>query len=140
MTDLLRIFHRGPPYTRCRRYRGTQSYLDRIYASKTFLTLFTPSSAKVCNFSDATGAQDHDPVVVTLHNWGKKEVPPPRCGMWIRRVLKRYGQLMDEATPSQPCAHAYSEVEPCYAALKEKMIDSMNKVNAEKGEPAPQNA
>ena len=81
MTDLLRIFQPDPPYTRCRRYRGTQSYIDRIYDSKTFLSLFTPSSAKVCDFSDVPGAQNHDPVVVTLHDWGKKEAPPPRCGM-----------------------------------------------------------
>ena len=98
MTDLLRIFHPDPPYTRCRRYRGTQSYIDKIYASKTFLSLFEPSSAKVCDFSGVPGAQDHDPVVVTLHDWGKIEVPPPRCGMWYRRDLKRYRHLMDEAT------------------------------------------
>ena len=133
MTDLLRIFHPEPPYTRCRRYRGTQSY--RIYASKTFLLLFTPFSAKVCDSSGVPGAQDHDPVVVKLLDWLKKEVPPQRCGMWERRDLRRYRQLMDEATPSLPGAHTYSDVEPCYATLKEKMLDSMNKVNAEKGEP-----
>ena len=47
MTDLLGIFHPDPPFTGCRRYRGAQSYIDRIYASKAFLSFFTPSSAKV---------------------------------------------------------------------------------------------
>ena len=47
----------------------------------------------------------------------------------------RYRQLMDEATPSLRSAHACSDVEPCYATLTEKMLNSMNKVNAEKAEP-----
>ena len=59
-------------------------------------------------------------MVVTLHDWGKMEAPPPRCAMWKRRDLKRYRQLIDEATSSLPSAHAYSDVEPFYAALKEK--------------------
>ena len=44
---------------------------------------------------------------------------------------------MEEATPSLPSMHAYSDVEPCFAALREKMLDSMNQVNAENGEPPP---
>ena len=34
-----------------------------------------------------------------------------------------------------PSVYAYRDVEPCYATLKGKMLDSRNKVNAEKGEP-----
>ena len=45
---------------------------------------------------------------------------------------------MDEVTPLVPSMHAYSDVEPCFLALREKMLDSMNKENAEKGEPRRQ--
>ena len=93
---------------------------SNIWLSKTFLSFFRPSSAKVCNFSGVPGAQDHDPVVVTLQRWSTIEVAPPRCGMWNQRHLKRYRQLMDEATPLLPSMHAYSDVEPCYEALGEK--------------------
>ena len=135
VTDPQRSFHPYPPYTRCCRYRGTQSCIDGMYASKTFLSLFTPSLAKVCDFSGVPGAQDHDLVVDTLHNSGKIEVLSPQYGTWNRCDLKRYRQLMDDATPSLPSMHAYSDIEPCLVPLREKMLDSMNIVNAQKGEP-----
>ena len=74
---------------------------------------------------------------VTLHDPGKVEVPAPRCRMWNRRALKRNRQLMDEATPSVPSMHAYSDIEPFYAALQEQMVDSMDNRKAEKVELSP---
>ena len=44
---------------------------------------------------------------------------------------------MDEATPLVPSMHAYSDIEPCYAALQEQMLDSMDKRKAEKVELSP---
>ena len=62
-------------------------------------------------------------------------MPLPRCGMGNRQDVKGYRQLIEEATPSLPSIHGYNDVEPCHAALRERVLYSINKVNAQKGEP-----
>ena len=90
LADLVLPHHSEVPYTHVRRYAGTKSYLDKAYGTRLFTSMFSPSGARVLDFSAVRGIQDHDPVLVHTTTWACPHVPEPRCAMWNRRDVDRY--------------------------------------------------
>ena len=85
LLDAARILTPQPPYTRTRRYGGTQSYLDRVYLTQIAAQFLTPHSFLVPDMSSSPGLCDHDPLAITFQPWSFKVEPGPRCTFWSHK-------------------------------------------------------
>ena len=135
LSDLLAPHCHSTPYTRVRRYRGTKSYIDRGYGTRTFCALFVSTAASVLNVSSVNGAQDHDPIVIHIVCWSTPNVPPPRCAQWNCWDVQRFQRHMKQLTASLPVPDTYSEVETTYATPCAHMLTAINTVNEAKPDP-----
>ena len=100
MVDAIRLLADPPPYTRLRAYRGTKSYIDRIYLTDLAHKLFACKNLVKHDFSSPLVGTDHDPICVSVGTWALPPPVGPRCSLWNKRDLQTFkAQIEQRATP-----------------------------------------
>ena len=130
LVDLLLPQVQGIPYTRVRRFGGTNSYVDRAYGTRLYHNSFLTSSARVIDFTKVHGSSDHDPIIICSILWTAPHTPEPRCSLRNRRDVNLFRSLVGKHdVPSPVSPH---DVEETYHALTEMTLQTMKEVNTSK--------
>ena len=90
MVDAIRFLTDQPHFTRVRAYRGTQSYIDRIYLTDLAHKCFECNNFLKHDFSSPFVGTDHDPVSVSIGTWALPPPPGPTGQIWEKKDFPNF--------------------------------------------------
>lgn len=136
LLDAARLLNPLPPFTRTRRYGGTQSYIDRIYFTQVAAQFLIPSSFAVPSVGHFPGFSDHDPLLLYCQPWSFQMERGPRCSYWNHKDLRHFNSLLSSRFIPPPPPSSLSEAAAAYEALSQEVRICMEETNSRRPHPA----